>query len=114
MTVDVRAWTLALDIGGTKMAAGLVRSDGTVVGQDSIATLGRRQAEDLWVDLGALCDRVLAANGVTTDALLGIGVGCGGPMEYPAGNVSPLNIPAWVNGFGSRLHPVRWDRCWWP
>src|SRR4051794_7536212 len=89
MTLDVRAWTLALDIGGTKMAAGLVRSDGRVVGQDSIGTYGRRQSEDLWVDLSALCDRVLAANAVTPDTLLGVGVGCGGPMEYPAGIVSP-------------------------
>jgi glucokinase len=25
----------------------------------------------------------------------GVGVGCGGPMDWPTGVVSPLNIPAW-------------------
>jgi glucokinase len=31
----------------------------------------------------------------------GIGVGCGGPMTWPAGEVSPLNIPGW-RGFPLR------------
>ena len=33
--------------------------------------------------------------------LAGVGCGCGGPMEWPAGMVSPLNIPAW------RAFPLR-------
>jgi glucokinase len=33
--------------------------------------------------------------------LAGVGCGCGGPMEWPAGKVSPLNIPAW------RAFPLR-------
>jgi glucokinase len=93
--MDVGAWTLALDIGGTKMAAGLVRADGSVVGQDSVATRGRGSADALFADLTALADRVLGAGGVRPDELSGIGVGCGGPMLYPEGRVSPLNIPAW-------------------
>ncbi|MBN6051251.1 ROK family protein [Nonomuraea sp. RK-328] len=31
----------------------------------------------------------------------GVGVGCGGPMRWPAGEVSPLNIPGW-RGFPLR------------
>jgi glucokinase len=100
--MNVRAWTLALDIGGTKMAAGLVRPDGSVVGQDSIATRGTAEPDDLFADLAALCDRVLAAGGVTPDDLIGIGVGCGGPMRYPEGIVAPLNIPAWHGGYPLR------------
>src|SRR4051795_92164 len=95
MTLDVRAWTLALDIGGTKMAAGLVRPDGRVVGQDSIGTRTEGSGDDLFADLAGLCDRVLAAVGVTPEDLVGIGVGCGGPMLYPEGRVSPINIPLW-------------------
>jgi len=33
--------------------------------------------------------------------LSGIGVGCGGPMDWQSGEVSPLNIPAW------RDYPLR-------
>jgi glucokinase len=100
--MNVRAWTLALDIGGTKMAAGLVRPDGSVVGQDSIATRGTVAPDNLFADLAVLCDRVLAAGGVTPETLVGIGVGCGGPMRYPEGVVAPLNIPAWHGGYPLR------------
>jgi glucokinase len=100
--MNVRAWTLALDIGGTKMAAGLVRPDGSVVGQGSIATRGTAAPDDLFADLAALCDNVLAAGGVTPETLVGIGVGCGGPMRYPEGIVAPLNIPAWHSGYPLR------------
>lgn len=91
----VQSWTLALDIGGTKMAAGLVRPDGGVVGQDSTWTRSGVTADDLFADLAALCDRVLVAGGVRPHELVGIGVGCGGPMVYPEGLVSPINIPPW-------------------
>ncbi|MFN8637293.1 MAG: ROK family protein [Chloroflexota bacterium] len=94
-------WTLALDIGGTKLAAGLVRSDGSVVAHDSVATRGDGSADALFADLIGLADRVLAAGSVRPDDLVGVGVGCGGPMEYPEGRVSPLNIPAW-RGFPLR------------
>ncbi|MDP8924591.1 MAG: ROK family protein, partial [Chloroflexota bacterium] len=94
-------WVLALDIGGTKLAAGLVGLDGTVTLQDSAPTNGRGTAEALFADLLALCERVLAAGGVAAADLVGIGVGCGGPMLYPEGRVSPLNIPAW-RGFPLR------------
>jgi glucokinase len=41
-----------------------------------------------------------------------IGVGCGGPMRYPAGIVSPLNIPGWRDfPLGQRLADA-FDRPW--
>jgi glucokinase len=101
VTTSDHAWTLALDIGGTKIAAGLVRPEGTVVGQDSIWTRSDCSADDLFADLAVLCDRVLAAGGIEPSELVGIGVGCGGPMEYPEGRVSPINIPPW-RGFPLR------------
>jgi glucokinase len=95
VVVDVGDWTLALDIGGTKLAAGLVRADGSVAVHDSIPTRGDGSDEALYADLLGLADRVLATGSVRPADLAGVGVGCGGPMVYPAGRVSPLNIPAW-------------------
>src|SRR5438552_345111 len=49
-------------------------------------------AEELFSVLETLCRRVLDAAGTE---ITDIGVGCGGPMQYPSGVVSPLNIPVW-------------------
>lgn len=86
---------LALDIGGTKIAAGLVSPAGAVLCAERIASRARGPAEDLFADVVSLAERVLAVSGVEPSALAGIGVGCGGPMRYPEGRVSTLNIPAW-------------------
>ena len=41
-------------------------------------------------------DRVLEEAGIARPPRWpGVGAGCGGPMEWPAGLVSPLNMPAW-------------------
>jgi glucokinase len=86
---------LALDIGGTKLAAGMVLDSGQVVASGTAPTRGHGSADVLYEDLLGVCDRVIAAAGRPLSELRGIGVGCGGPMRYPEGRVSPLNIPAW-------------------
>ncbi|MDQ4068951.1 MAG: ROK family protein [Actinomycetota bacterium] len=80
---------LAIDIGGTKLAAGLVTSDGEVVAS-ATAPSRADDAEALFSVLLALVDSV-GGNG---DVLV-CGVGCGGPMTAGGEQVSPLNIPAW-------------------
>ncbi|WP_188192597.1 ROK family protein [Nonomuraea sp. SYSU D8015] len=85
---------LAIDVGGTKMAAGLVTHDGTVARSARVATPQGADAETLWKTLAALVEPL--AEGVD-----GVGVGCGGPMAWPGGEVSPLNIPGW-RGFPLR------------
>ncbi|MEV0584256.1 ROK family protein [Nonomuraea sp. NPDC050310] len=84
---------LAIDIGGTKMAAGLVSADGTVVDSRRTATPQGAGAEALWATLETLIEPYGEADGV--------GVGCGGPMTWPEGAVSPLNMPGW-RGFPLR------------
>jgi len=81
---------LAVDIGGTKLAAALVDVDGTIHRRASRPTLGAGTAEELFGTLAALVDEVAA--GEVLDAC---GVGCGGPMAPHGEEVSPLNIPAW-------------------
>jgi glucokinase len=76
---------LAVDVGGTKLAA---CRDGGDVHRVPTGT-------DPWGALTALLDP--HADGITA-----MGVGCGGPMEWPAGVVSPVNIPAWRDGFPLR------------
>src|SRR6201997_149492 len=86
---------LAVDIGGTKLAAGLVEPAGRVLTWSVVPTPSGVGAEQLWRTLDALITDVLA--GRDPADLAGCGCGCGGPMEWPAGEGSPLNIPAWRN-----------------
>ena len=95
---------LAVDIGGTKLAAGLVRLDGTLLGRATVPTrnggAGPGEGELLWADLAGLVEGVMA--GVAAgDRLLVCGAGCGGPMSAGGEEVSPLNIEAW-RGFPLR------------
>jgi glucokinase len=93
-----RRVALAIDVGGTKLAAGVIDSDGRLLTSERMATPTVATADDLFQALEGLARRVLSA--ANTD-VVGIGVGCGGPMEYPSGVVSPLNIPIW------RAFPLR-------
>jgi len=87
---------LAVDIGGTKIAVGVVEPGGRLIAAARTGTPRELDAEQLWRTLVGLAVRVLASAGLDgPQALSGIGCGCGGPMEWPAGKVSPLNIPAW-------------------
>jgi glucokinase len=90
---------LAIDVGGTKLAAGVVDSSGRLRASAATATAGAATADDLFERLVDLCRGVIASAAVRE--FKAIGVGCGGPMLYPAGVVSPLNIAVW------RAFPLR-------
>ncbi|WP_204018591.1 ROK family protein [Sphaerimonospora thailandensis] len=96
---------LAADIGGTKLAVGLVGPDGQVIAARRTATPPAGDAETLWEALAGLIDRLIDDVGAPED-LAGVGAGCGGPMTWPAGEVSPLNIPGW-RGFPLRERLAR-------
>ena len=87
---------LAIDVGGTKLAAAVVEAGGRMVTWAQVPTPRELDGEQLWRTLESLVDRVLEEAGRTAPAsLAGVGTGCGGPMDWPAGIVSPLYIPAW-------------------
>jgi glucokinase len=83
---------LAIDIGGTKLAAALVDPGGRILDSGRVETPHTLDGESLWHTLVSLVER---ARGVVGAEIAGVGVGSGGPMTWPTGAVSPLNIPAW-------------------
>ena len=87
--------SLALDIGGTKSAAGVVDGSGRIVARAQRSTPVTDDAEVLWATVVALLDEVRTGDEEV------VGVGCGGPMAPGGASVSPLHIPAW-RGFPLR------------
>ena len=81
---------LAIDVGGTKLAAALVTADGEVVAEAAAPTPKGDDAEAVFRTVLAIVDAV----GGDGEPVV-CGVGTGGPMAAGGERVSPLNIPAW-------------------
>lgn len=88
---------LAVDIGGTKMAAGLVAPDGSLLEralQPTPSSASPDDAEVLWDALAGVVQGITDLVG-PGDRLVVCGAGCGGPMSRGGDEVSPLNIAGW-------------------
>jgi glucokinase len=106
---------LAVDIGGTKLAVGVVDSEGRVLETLRTATphsVDPDGGEGMFRTVMSLIGQLKSLPAQTGgsggsggsgggEQIAGVGVGCGGPMRWPQGEVSPLNIPAW-RGFPLR------------
>src|SRR5207302_5206339 len=81
---------LAVDVGGTKVAAGIVDREGRTSRVEKRATPSTTDPEQMYEALAGLVQPRLDEPGLAV-----VGVGCGGPMSSGGERVSPLNIPAW-------------------
>lgn len=114
-------YALAIDIGGTKIAAAVVDGDGVIRGSarrpvpraqvtTTAQATGTAQgasvtrdaangpgvgSEDVFAAVRQCAEGALLEAGVSVAELAGVGCGCAGPMRWPVGEVSPLNIAAW-------------------
>lgn len=81
---------LAVDVGGTKLAAGVVDTAGRLRERHQAPTPRTSSETELLAALVALVERFAPFG-----RFIACGVGCGGPMSGGGVLVSPLNIPAW-------------------
>jgi glucokinase len=88
-------YVLAVDVGGTKLAAALVGEDGGIAAHRTCATPRGAGAEETFA---ALAGPLTGFGDVLVTA---VGIGSAGPLDGVAGTVSPVNIPAW------RAFPLR-------
>ncbi len=90
--------TLTLDIGGTKIAVGLVDRTGALVHAAVRPTPKGQGAEQVW----AVVQQMIAEAMHTAGGAVGaVGVAAAGPIDLTAGTVSPVNVPCW-RGFPLR------------
>lgn len=93
---------LAVDIGGTKIAVGLVTRAGELIDRAVHRIDHRDDAEELFDELRRLVEsQAERAGSVHGGTLRACGVGSAGPISPNAETVSPLNIAAW-RGFPLR------------
>lgn len=88
---------LAIDIGGTKLAAGIVDTAGSILARGEVPTLAAEGPERVLTRIIRLAEDVLAAPRISGEAIQRIGIGCAGPVDRQAGLIlNPPNLPGWV------------------
>jgi glucokinase len=94
--VTIEDQVLALDIGGTKLAAGVVGRGGEVrsfVRTQTKVEEGPEAVVKRLLDLGR---EALAAAGCTPADMAAAGIGCGGPLDPVTGRIQgPPGLPGW-------------------
>ncbi|HEX5013348.1 MAG TPA: ROK family protein [Candidatus Limnocylindrales bacterium] len=87
---------LGLDVGGTKLAAGVVTGEGRVLSSvtaPSEAHQGPAAMIARHIELGR---QAVSDSGLGRDAIDAIGIACGGPLDSASGVIqSPPNLPGW-------------------
>jgi glucokinase len=93
---------LSIDIGGSKIAVGLVTRNGELIDRTQFVVNAQDSSEELFDDLSRAVDaqllRAVDHHGVRPSV---VGVGSAGPITTNVETISPLNIPQW-RGFELR------------
>src|ERR1700737_5554999 len=91
-------FTLGVDVGGTKVAAGLVDANGTILLQTRVAMPAREDAAAGFAALESAINAIFAAQPQARTSLTGIGICAPGPLDPISGVVlNPPNLPCWRN-----------------
>lgn len=85
--------SLAIDVGATKVAVGLVARDGQVLSRIDISSKAASLHElndSLAAAVSELCHR-------DDVKIIAAGIGSAGPIDKDLGTINPVNIPHWVD-----------------
>ncbi|MEW9549131.1 ROK family protein [Nonomuraea sp. NPDC050783] len=87
---------LALDIGGTKLAVGVVTGDGAVHGWQLAPTRREEGPEAVLTRLFDLGRKAVAEAGLPEE-VAAVGISCGGPLDAATGVLEcPPHLPGWI------------------
>lgn len=95
---EARTIALGVDIGGTKVAAGLVDAEGTILFQTRVTMPARESAAAGFGAVQAAIEGVFEAHPKARSSLMGIGICAPGPLDPVTGVIlNPPNVPCWRN-----------------
>ena len=97
------ATAIGVDIGGTTISVGLVRESGHIEGQRAFPTEPERGFPEAMEKVARTIDALLESAGCRRDELVGVGIGCAGPVNPVTGTIhNPFTLPGW-----EAANPVR-------
>lgn len=89
----MRDAALAIDVGATKVAVGLVTREGELLTRVDVSSKAA-SLDELNNSLATAIAEVCHRHGVK---IVGAGIGSAGPIDIVAGTINPVNIPHWVD-----------------
>jgi glucokinase len=93
-----QTFALGVDIGGTKVAAGLVDAHGTILFQTRVPMPARGTSAEGFAAVQSAIEAVFAARPDARASLAGIGICAPGPLDPKTGVIlNPPNVPCWRN-----------------
>jgi glucokinase len=98
MTETNDTLVVGVDIGGTKVAAGLVDREGAIKSQTRTPMVANREADEGLAAVISAIDVLFAQDPKARTLIRGIGICAPGPLDPHTGVVlNPPNVPCWRN-----------------
>ncbi len=94
-------YNIGIDLGGTKMAAGVVDDDYKIIGKTSRPTLGMRPDYEIVEDMVKLYYESVAASGLDEAEIQSVGIGCPGAVNVESG------ILEGTNNLNFHMYPIK-------
>ena len=78
---------IGIDLGGTNIAAGIVREDGKIVVQSSVPTLSQRPTDEILKVMLFLSKQLIKDAELELNDIEAVGIGCPGTINFETGEV---------------------------
>jgi glucokinase len=79
---------IGVDVGGTKIQTGAIRSDGQIIGEPvTVETVGTDESEKILARITGSVEKLIKDHGLNPDDVLGIGMGVTGPLDPESGTI---------------------------
>jgi glucokinase len=90
------AVAIGVDIGGTTISVGLVRESGRIEGRRVLPTDPERGFAEAMEKIARAIDELLESARCGREELVGLGIGCAGPVNPVTGTIhNPFTLPGW-------------------
>ena len=92
------AYAIGVDVGGTKIAVGLVDEEGKLIESKNLPTDSVNGIPQSAERISTVARELISTHAIPTEWVKGMGVGCPGPLNLESGVVlNPYTLPGWEN-----------------
>jgi glucokinase len=88
MNTSEKTIIIGVDVGGTKIQAGAIRTDGQIIGEPvTVDTIGSDDSEKILFRITGSVEKLMKDSSLNQDNILGIGMGVTGPLDPETGTI---------------------------